>query len=72
MWKHWIKKRGVNKTAKDLGVTRQTIHNWLSDRIKVPEEKRIEIIKLSGYRFTMSDFSEPLEYPKYKRMLKGI
>ncbi len=55
MWKHWIKDRGIIKTADDLGVTRQTIHNWLNG-YSIPDRKKIKLIKLSGYRFTLSDF----------------
>ena len=59
MWKDWIRSRGVSKVARKMGVTRQTVHRWLNDGCN-QEKHRIQLIELSGYRFTLADFSEKI------------
>ena len=63
IWKLWIKKRGISKTARDMEVTRQTVHAWLRGE-GVSKPNIGKLIRLSGYAFTMADFADQFDDPE--------
>ena len=57
-WMEYIRKVGVAKVAETLGVTRQTVYNWLSGRFEIKRKEMKELIDMAGGELSFKDFYE--------------
>jgi len=56
MWRRWIKKRGVSKVAKELGVNTMTVYYWLNKRSLPSDKNKKKLIKISRGAIGPGDF----------------
>lgn len=56
MWKEFIRKRGITKVSKELGVSRQTIYCWLNGTTRVRDKDKKKLVELSNNAFGIMNF----------------
>ena len=59
MWKEFIRGRGVAPVAEKLGISRQTLYNYLNDvSPTVPDDLKEKIVAMSNGELIIMDFFE--------------
>jgi len=61
MWKEFVKNRGITKVSRELGCTRQSIHNWINGVSTVPDNYKKKIVELSDNVVGLGDFFREIE-----------
>ena len=56
MWKGFIRKRGITKTAKDLDISRQSVHSKLNDIAPLTKDEMKKLIVLAEGELSFPDF----------------
>ena len=56
MWRKWIKMKGIRPTAEILGVSYETVRNWVSNNKKPKDSLKKRLVLLADGEFGYEDF----------------
>ena len=55
-WKDWVRNKGVPAGAREMGLSRQAVYNWLSGNHDINRHHMKALIELSDNELSWDDF----------------
>ena len=56
MWRKWIKYKGIQWVADQLGVTHETVRGWVADGNTPKDKNKIKLVGIAKGEFAIEDF----------------